>query len=67
MKLAAVVIDSHKLEVFRRHLSAAGYSFTEHPGPTTDTLTLKVKFEWAADLAPIIQAANNECARRKLQ
>lgn len=63
MKTAAVVIDRHKLETFRRHLSAAGYEFTENPGPTTDTLTLKVKYEWVAKLQPVIEAANKECAK----
>lgn len=62
MKTAAVVIDKWKLDIFRRRLTDAKYSFTEHPGPDPDTLTLKVEYEWAAQLQPIIEAANKECA-----
>ncbi len=61
-KTAAVAIDTWKLPTFKRHLDAAGYSYTKHPGITEDTLTLKVKYEWLADLKPIIEAANAECA-----
>lgn len=63
MKTAAVVIDRHKLDTFKRHLTTAGYDFTEHPGVTRDTLTLKVKYEWVAKLKPVIEAANKECTK----
>lgn len=62
MKTAAVCIDDWKLPVFKKHLDAAGYSYTEHPGITKDALTLRVKYEWVANLKPIIEAANLECA-----
>lgn len=58
---AGVVIDAWKLPVFKRHLDAAGYQYTEHPGITPDTLTLKVICEWAHKLQPIVKAANDEC------
>lgn len=58
MKTAGVVIDAYKLPVFKKHLDAAGFKYTEHPGITKDTLTLKVSYEWVADLQPIIEAAN---------
>lgn len=63
MKTAAVAIDSWKLDIFKRRLDAAGYTFTTHPGVTPDTLTLKVEYEWVAELQPVITAANQECAR----
>lgn len=63
MKTAAVVIDRHKLDTFKRYLTTAGYDFTEHPGVTPETLTLKVKCKWVAKLQPIIEAANKECAK----
>ena len=66
MKTAAVFLDSWKLSIFKKHLDAAGYSYTEQPGVTTDTLTLHVKYEWVANLKPIIEAANQECANAKL-
>jgi hypothetical protein len=65
MKTAGVTIDEWKLPTFKKHLDAAGYSYTEHPGVTADTLLLKVKYEWVADLKPIIEAANTECANAK--
>lgn len=61
MKTAAVVMDDWKLPTFKKHLDAAGYAYTEHPGITKGTLTLKVKYEWVAALKPIIEAANAEC------
>lgn len=64
MKTAAVCIDSWKLPIFKRHLDEAGYSYTEGPGITDNTLMLKVKYEWAADLTPVVEAANQECARQ---
>ena len=62
MKTAAVAIDNWKLPTFKRHLDAAGYAYTEGPGVTHDTLILSVKYEWVADLKPIIETANKECA-----
>lgn len=60
MKTAGVVIDSYKLPVFKKHLDSAGYCYTEHAGPTAKTLVLRVKYEWAAKLTPIIEAAEIE-------
>ena len=65
MKTAGVVIDSWKLPIFRRHLTAAGYTFTEHQGITVDTLTLQVQYLWVAELKPIIEAAQKECANER--
>lgn len=65
MKTAGVVIDDWKLPTFKRHLDAAGCVYSEHPGITHGTLTLRVQYEWAATLKPIIEAANKECANAK--
>lgn len=65
MKTAAVVLDSWKLPVFKKRLDRAGFSYEQAPGLTADTITLRVKYEWVADLQPIIEAANKECAARK--
>jgi len=64
-KTAGVVIDAWKLAIFKQHLDAAGYKYTEHKGITADTLTLRVGYEWVAQIKPIIEAANAECARSK--
>lgn len=64
-KTAGVAIDDWKLEIFKRHLDAAGYTYTVHPGLTPGTLFLKVPMEWAHQLAPIIKAASDEAAISK--
>lgn len=63
MKIAGVVIDGYKLPVFKKHLDAAGYGYTEHAGPTAKTLTLRVGYEWVAELKPIIEAAEKEAKK----
>lgn len=62
---AGVCIDSWKLPIFKRHLDLAGYEYSEHPGITPNTLTIKVKYEWVHKLKPIIEAANAECAQNR--
>ena len=66
MKKVGVVIDSWKLPIFKRQLDAAGFSYTEHPGITADTLLLKVKTDLIGSLQPIVEKANAECAARKV-
>lgn len=61
MKTAGVVIDDWKLPIFKRHLEGARCKYTEHPGITHGTLTLRVQYEWVSKLKPIIEAANEEC------
>lgn len=63
--IAGVVLDAWKLDVFKRHLGAAGYTYTEHPGPFPDVITLRVKCEFAYVLKPVIEAAEAECQASK--
>ncbi len=63
MKTAAVVLDSWKLGIFKRHLDEAGFNYTEKPGITNDTLTLQVEYEWVSQLQPVIESANKECRK----
>jgi hypothetical protein len=65
MKTAAVIIDSWKLTIFKKHLDGANYIYTHHAGPGRDIITLQVKYDWAANLKPIVEAANTECAKTK--
>lgn len=65
MKTAGVAIDAWKLAIFKKHLDAAGYTFTEGPGLVPDTKLLKVDYEWVHRLQPIIEAANAECRKQK--
>jgi hypothetical protein len=65
--IAGVVIDAWKLPIFKRYLDEAGYTYTEHPGITPDTLTLKVTYVWVHKLHQIVKLANDECAAKGLQ
>lgn len=65
MKTAGVILDSWKSPVFKKHLDAAGYKYTEHRGPSGATTILKIDYEWVGKLKPIIDAANKECADSK--
>lgn len=59
--IAGVCIDPWKLEIFKKHLDAAGYKYTVHPG---DQVTvLKVETDYAHKLQPVIEAAQEECAK----
>lgn len=65
MKTAAVVIDDWKLIIFKKHLDKAGFTYTEHNGPTPGCITLSVKTETAEKLQPVVQDAYNDAARSK--
>lgn len=65
MSKAAVVIDSWKLEIFEKHLKEAGYTYKILSGLSQNSLTLQVDYEWVAKLQPIIEAAQEECAKNK--
>lgn len=64
MKIAGVVIDAYKLDIFKKHLDAGGYKYTQHDGPKPGTLTLRVEYEWVESIQPVIQAANDEAKRK---
>lgn len=59
----AIALDAWKLAIFKRHLDAAGYSYTEHPGLTADMLILKVKTERVSDLQKVVERAMKECGQ----
>jgi hypothetical protein len=65
MKTAGIAIDNWKLQIFRRHLEAGGFSYTEHPGLTSDAMILKVKTPTIAALQPIVEAAQKECGNAR--
>ena len=62
---AGVAIDSWKLDIFKKHLDAAGYKYDQGKGVTSDTLMLYVQYTWLSDLKPIIEAAERECQESK--
>lgn len=59
--IAGVALEKWKVPVFKRHLEAAGFSFTEGPGLTAATALLKVKYQELHKLQPIMKAAADEC------
>ena len=61
MKTAAIVLDNRKIPIFKKHLEAAGYTYTELSGPLTNCSTLTVPYEWVHKLQPVVKAANDEC------
>lgn len=63
MKKAAIFIDSWKLEIFTKHLKKGGCAYEVIPCLTPNTLSIKVHFESVAKLKPIVEAANEECAK----
>ena len=63
---AAVVIDEWKLDIFRKHLERGFFDWEEYPGPAPCTLLLKVRTKAVAALQPVVQAAQHEAARSKM-
>lgn len=61
MKTAGIAIDNWKLPIFKLHLDAGGFSYTEHPGLTADAMILKVQTPAIAKLQPVVEAAQKEC------
>lgn len=68
MITVGVVLDDWKLDIFQRHLDAAGFSYTQQKGPGRSVILLKIEAASTEDLSPIILAANTEAAncRKKL-
>lgn len=58
-----IAIDRWKLAIFSKHLSAAGYEYKGTNGVTPDTLMLYVTTKSAAELEPVVRAANTEAAK----
>ena len=58
MKTVAIVIDSWKLNTFKRILDEEGYDFSKHPGPTSCSLILKVKTHDLMELGEVMKKMN---------
>lgn len=61
MTTAAIAIDPWKQDIFTRHLTQSGYTFTTHPG--SQFTLLKVETTNMEALAGVIMNANAEAAR----
>lgn len=60
---AGIIVDDWKLPVFRKRLTAAGFTYTDAGGLTHDTTVLTVVTEDAGRLATVVQECQAECAR----
>ena len=55
MKTCTIAIDPHKLKVFERMLTEAGYSYTKHLGSSLHVLKVEVEdVKYMADRALLI-------------
>jgi len=66
MKKAGIMLDSWKLKIFKKHLDKAGYTYKKHPGLTANTVTLKVETDDLQRLQTVLQDAQGECLRLKM-
>ena len=65
MPQAAIVIDSRKLPVFKRHLKKSGYIFTGDPYITLSTTLLTIETDNIGKLQQVIETANKEYVMKK--
>jgi len=67
MKKIGIAIDPWKLDIFERNLKEGG--FTEYmvtPGETMTAITIRAPRSDMVSLGEIVKAANDECARTKM-
>lgn len=60
---AGIVIDSWKIDIFRRNLKSSGYSFIEAGHLPEDCLLLTVTTDNVIALNEVVTAANLEAAK----
>jgi len=59
LKKVAIGLDGWKLPIFEAGLKKAGYLYDVLPGPTKESVFLKVYAETVEELAPVIQSLND--------
>jgi hypothetical protein len=60
---AGIILDDWKLPVFRKRLTAAGYTYTDAGGLAHDTTVLTVETDNVLGLKSVLEACQTECAR----
>lgn len=63
--IVGIAIDAWKLTIFHRRLTEGGYTYTQHPGVSPDTLLLKVAADSPVSLHNLVVAASQEAKRAK--
>lgn len=62
---AGIVVDDWKLPIFRRHLTEAGYEYTDEGGLTHNTTVLTVETDDMLKLKAVIEDCQSECRRQQ--
>ena len=62
-----VVIDGYKLEIFKKHLTEAGYQFEVEQGPFEGTLGLAIEVTDPQATADILKIANDAAELEMLE
>lgn len=62
--IAGVILEKWKVEIFKRHLTLAGYSYTVEPG-FEDIAVLKVSTKSVEALQKVFKAAMLECEKKR--
>lgn len=63
MKKFAIALDPWKFPIFKKHLEAAGFTFEKAEDPIMTVLS--VQTDKVAELAKVVQDAQNEARRSK--
>ena len=65
--IAGVAVDPWKVEIFKRHFDAAGFTYELIDDDKTPLIKwFRVTCEGVAQIAPIIKAAQDECFRKRM-
>ncbi len=64
---AGIVIDAWKIDIFKRHLKAAGFTHTDPANIRPDVLILTVETVEPQRLMQVVKEANTEAARVKAE
>lgn len=60
-----IAIDAWKLPIFERYLTAGGFTYTQGPGLTADSLHLYVRTSEIQTLAEYVRKANAAAAKER--
>ena len=62
---AGILVDDWKLPVFRRLLTAGGYTYVDGGAPSPDVTLLTVETSDVLKLKDVVEACQRECAQQK--
>lgn len=59
-----IVVEKHKLPIFKKHLDDACYEYSQHPGIAKGTLLLEIEAKNINALHVVLIRATREAAKR---